>query len=356
MEIYRIIKPVKNIINKSGEEVANVFDIQAVPLNNSTNAVRAIQTYESVSNLDAGNKIKPEYGTCFLGEVVHNRLYIIKFIDNVPPAVAEISKASPKYKAIAQTNEPGELVFKTPAQSSFSLLRNGVMKFISSMGSFFYLEPYIPGGGVPQLLDKMFLTLKNFILNIYGGRVTWSNFKEDEKWKSELALDVYRGDAISRDKEDRVLIRLGSPSESKDSIITLDIKHKSDDGKVSTHTVEIGKNIKIDSEYVGDKTTTHSIDVGNGVSITSKFEEQYEHTIELKKDIRIQTKSDESKVYVGTSNETSQPLATEHFVKKIYNQHKHIESGAITGPPIPLAIIIPKDSKNSPLTFTTKAD
>lgn len=356
MEIYKIVKPVTNIVNQSGDDVPGVYNIQAVPLTNTGNTIRANPTYENVANLDSGIKIKPEIGTCFLGEIVHNTLYIIKYLDSTSPALAEVSKDFPKYKKIGESNSPGEFVFKTPSQSLFALLRNGVIKIISSMGAFLYLDPYFPGRGIPQLLDKLFITIKNFILNIYGGKISWTNFEEDDKWKSEFAMDLYRGDSISRDEDDVVKLRVGSPTENKERIITLNIRHKDDTGKISNHVLKIGKDIQLDSEFVGDKTTTHTLTVGDGVSLITNFEQKYKHTIEMKKDIRIQTENDESKVFVGTNNATAQPLATEYFVKQVYNQHKHPETGAMTGPPIPIAIIVPKDSKTGPTTFTTQGD
>lgn len=354
MEIYKIVKPVTNIINQSGEPVPGVYDIQAVPLTNASNTIRANPTYENVANLDSGIKFKPEVGTCFLGEVVHNTLYIIKYLDTTSPALAEASKDFPKYKKLGESNSPGEFVFKTPSQSSISALRNGVIKIISSMGAFFYLDPYFPGRGIPQLLDKLFLTLKNFILNLYGGKMTWTNFKEDDKWKSEFAMDLYRGDSITRDEDDVVKLRVGSPTEDKERTVTLSIRHKDDTGKISNHVLKIGKDIQLDSEFVGDKTTTHALTIGNGINLKVNFEEKYEHTIDINKDIKIVAKNDESKVFVGCEPDKTQPLATKFFVMNIFNKHTHTESGAMTGPPIPQAIARPVDSNNNPLTYTTE--
>ena len=263
MELYKIVDIVRPVVNKSGAEVGGVWDINAVPVKNNHLKMKAVPSYETVANLDSGYKNKPEAGSYFLGEVVDNVLYIIKFVD-MHPRFAQESESVPKYKSLGNVSESGEWSFKSPAFNFISILRNGVIKLVGGAGSFAFIDPYIPGRGVLELLDRLVLTFKNFIFNTYGGSILWTNFKENEKWKSELAVDIYRGGSTERDEDNKIKARLGSLTEDDEAILDIDINHTTKKDVVNKYHTRFGdagllKEIKTEKVTVTEDITNNNI-------------------------------------------------------------------------------------------------
>lgn len=276
MQLYKIVEKPTQIYNSNNEPVPGSYSIKAAPLSNASAVVEVIQTYDTVGMLSSGQKSIPEPGTHFLGELVGNQVYIVKFIDPISPELARKSEVVPKYMEVGKVGDPGGWFFRTPSLSYFGMTRNGQIQMVSSMGLYQWFDPYIPGMGTSEILDRLTLTCKNLDVNHYGGTFNWDNFLEEDIWKTEASFTTYRGEAIKRDENNKVSIKMGSLMDSKKDILNVEIAITAEDGSVSKHTLVVGEEgVKLDSSIPSDddKTLTHSLTLNkDGIKETSALD------------------------------------------------------------------------------------